>query len=142
MAGSLVLRDADYPGSVEAWADDGDAVTVYDAIRGRRDEERFAVRSPCRVVHSRSIHRDPYLDGGPGEEIVTTDTFVFASDGLHVAMAPAASGFRRGALVSACVGNRVYTFNAQDGRCQSWAEAIRRPRARPPGGSAGSRRVP
>jgi hypothetical protein len=104
---------------VQAWAVDGDTVAVYDARRGRRDEERFTVESPCRVVRSRSFGRDAHRDGAPTDEIRTADTFVFASDGLHVAMAPAAGGFERGALVTACVDSRVYRFDEQSRRCQS-----------------------
>lgn len=129
--GAWVLLDADYPGSVQAWDVHGDSVTVYDAARGRSDVDRFALSSPCRVSRSVAIGHDPNLGDGSSEEVTTTDTFVFAADGLHVAVAPAAGGFLRGSLVIACVGDRVYTLERLGGTCRTWTEAMSAPALAP-----------
>jgi hypothetical protein len=108
--GVWVVRDADYPGSVEAWNVKGDHVSVYDAKRGRVDDEKFALVSPCRVARTRVV------DGKP-DAVVTDDTFVFASDGLHVARAPAAGGFQRGQTIEACIGENVYRYDTHTDAC-------------------------
>jgi hypothetical protein len=108
--GIWVVRDADYPGSVEAWNVKGDHVSVYDAKRGRVEDETFALVSPCRVARTRVV------DGKPAA-VVTDDTFVFASDGLHVAKAPAAGGFQRGPMIEACVGDNVYQYDTRTDAC-------------------------
>jgi hypothetical protein len=125
--GSWVLRDADYPGSIQAWSVDGDAVTVYDGRTKRQRRDGFSLPSPCRLTHSRPDGVDPYLDGSPRETITTADTFVFASDGLHVAMSSAAGGLRRGSLVTACVGSHLYGFDVRTSLCQTWSEEARGP---------------
>jgi hypothetical protein len=129
--GSWVLRDADYPGSVQAWDVEGDAVTVYDGRSRRQRRDSFALTSPCRLTHSRSLGTDEYLDGSPSGGILTADTFVFSSDGLHVAASAAAGGFRRGPLVTACVGSHLYAFDAGSAVCQTWSEAAPGPELTP-----------
>jgi hypothetical protein len=129
--GSWVVRDADYPGSIQAWGVDGDAVTVYDGRTKRQRRDGFALLSPCRLTRTRSLGVDPYLDGSPSEGITTADTFVFSSDGLHVAMSPAAGGFRRGPLVTACVGSHLYAFDVGTSVCQTWNEEARGPALTP-----------
>jgi hypothetical protein len=109
--GVWIVRDADYPGSVQAWNVTGDHVSVYDAKQHHVDDEKFALVSPCRV--SRSLVVD-----GKQQAIVTSDTFVFASDGLHVARAPAAGGFQQGAIVDACIGDDVYEYDTRAGSCE------------------------
>ena len=109
--GSWVVRDADYDGSVQAWTLEGDRLTVYDARRQTRWQERFALSSSCSVVRTRDV--------GSTGAIVSVDTFAFAGDGLHVARAPAGGGIRVGSLVTACARGRVYTFDATTGRCQA-----------------------
>jgi hypothetical protein len=118
--GVWVLRDADYVGSVQAWNVHGDAVTVYDASRKRTREDRFAVPSPCRVSRARVIGDDPYLRTDAAEWQTTFDTFVFASDGLHVALAPSDGGFRRGARVMVCLGDHLVTFGSRGSSCSRW----------------------
>ena len=88
--------------------------------RPRVREERFALPSPCRVSRVRSIGDDPYLDAGAAEQLTTLDTFAFASDGLHVALAPADGGFRRGIRVTACLGDRLVTFDTRGSNCLRW----------------------
>lgn len=107
--GNWVVRDADYPGSVQAWSvRDGD-VLVYDARRRDTRREQFEVVSPCRVART-LVMQD-------GTRRTTFDTFVFARDGLHVAPSPAPGGVRWGPHVLACVGNDVYRFEAGEPVC-------------------------
>lgn len=110
--GVWVIRDADYPGSAQAWAVQGSSVEVYDPGSGQSRREQFTLESPCRLVRRQS--------DGAGGEIVSTNTFAFAPDGLHVAPAESAGGLRRGSLMTACIGDHVYTFDTQSGRCQKW----------------------
>jgi hypothetical protein len=116
--GEWVVHDPEYTGSVQAWSVRGDHVTVYDAGQRVRWEGSFSLRSPCHVARTRQG------DGGPNDAVTTTDTFVFASDGLHVGMGATPGGFRRGSLVTACVGDHVYTFDASTGNCQRWNETM------------------
>ena len=118
--GVWVVRDADYPGSVEAWNVKGDHVSVYDAKHGRVYDEKFTLVSPCRIARSRVI------DGRP-DAVVTDDTFVFASDGLHVARAPAAGGFQRGPMIEACVDAHVYQYDTRTGACMKLDGAAAEP---------------
>ena len=127
LQGSWLVRNSKYPGSVQAWGVDGDAVTVYDTARGRSDVERFAVNSPCHLTLTLSIGGDPNLDGNPREVVTSTDTFVFARDGLHVAMAAAAGGFRRGSHVVACIGDRLYAYDTRSARCEAWLDLANTP---------------
>ncbi len=127
LRGAWVVRDDDDSGSARAWDVGGDTVTIYDPARRRSVKERFALVSPCRLVHVRPIGSDPYLDGGGSEQIATTDTFVFASDGLHVAAAPAAGGFRRGSVVIACIGDHLYRSEPRSALCGTWAMPVAGP---------------
>ena len=111
--GVWIIRDADYPGSVQAWAVQGNSVDVYDPRSGQDRRERFTLVSPCRLVRTQS-------DGSGGAETVSTNTFAFAPDGLHVAPAQSAGGLKRGNLITACIGDNVYTFDTQSGQCQKW----------------------
>lgn len=110
--GVWVIRDADYRGSVQAWAVQGNSVEVYDPASGQSRQEQFTLESPCRLVRRQSE--------GAGSEIVSKNTFAFAPDGLHVAPAESAGGLRRGSLMTACVGDHVYTLDTESGRCQKW----------------------
>jgi hypothetical protein len=115
--GAWVVRDADYPGSVQAWMVRGSEVTVYDA--GRRDavEETFVIVSPCRVERTRP------LDQG-SQSIVTADTFAFASDGLHIALPPAAGGMAESGAAWVCVDDSVYTVDGPLSACRRWASSL------------------
>jgi hypothetical protein len=108
--GAWVVRDAIYPGSIQAWSVQGNSVVVYDPTTHSQKSEKFTLESPCRLVRTES----------PGAQtvVVTTNTFAFASDGLHVGSPQAAGGLRRGPLLTACVGDRVYTFDERTGHCQ------------------------
>jgi hypothetical protein len=110
--GAWVVRGADYAGSVQAWNVHGDSVTVYDAASHQTTEQRLTFQSPCRLVRGQSA--------GGGDSVSTTNTFAFGPNGLHVAPAQAAGGARAGGLLIACIGNDVYTLDAQSGRCQRW----------------------
>jgi hypothetical protein len=107
-----VVRDADHPGSVQAWAVQGSSVEVYDPASGQSRQEQFTLQSPCQIVRSAS--------DGSGGEISVTNTFAFAPDGLHLASALTPGGLRRGNLYGACIGDHVYTFDTQSGQCQQW----------------------
>jgi hypothetical protein len=107
--GAWVVRDAEYPGSIQAWSVQGNSVVVYDPYSGSRESQRFTLQSPCRLVRTEPL--------GGGSSIVTANTFAFAVDGLHVGPAAAAGGARRGALLTACVGHHVYTVDTRTGRC-------------------------
>jgi len=125
--GAWVVRDAEYPGSIQAWNVRATMVTVYDATDHRTEEEGFTVPSPCRISRTRRIGVDPELDARPVEDVITIDTFVFAGDGLHVAMTPAGGGFRRGAIITACVGDRLYTFDDHLSYCDTWSLPMSEP---------------
>jgi hypothetical protein len=116
--GAWVVHDAEYPGSVQAWSVRGDHVTVYDAAQRTRWEGSFSLSSPCHVARTQPI------DGGSSDAVTTTNTFVFASDGLHVGMGTVAGGLRRGSLVTACVGDHLYTFDTGTRSCQRWNETM------------------
>jgi hypothetical protein len=98
---------------VQAWAVQGSSVDVYDPGWGQSRRERFTLVSPCRLVRTQS-------DGSGGDQTTSTNTFAFAPDGLHVAPADSAGGLRRGNLMTACIGDHVYTFDTQSGQCQKW----------------------
>jgi hypothetical protein len=115
--GAWVVRDADYPGSVQAWAVQGGSVEVYDPASGQSRREQFTLESPCRIVRKQS-------NGSGGAETVSTNTFVFGSDGLYVAPAQVAGGLRRGNLLTACIGDHVYTFDTRSQQCQKWDAAM------------------
>lgn len=116
--GNWIVRDAEYPGSIQAWSVDGDSVTVYDPITHRSQSEKFTLKSPCRLVRSQSV------DTGEGQTVLTTNTFAFAPDGLHVAPSKAGGGERRGAILTACVGDHVYTFDTGTQQCRKWNETM------------------
>jgi hypothetical protein len=115
--GVWVVRDADYPGSVQAWAVQGSSVEVYDPATGQSRRDQFMLESPCRIVRKQP-------NGSGGAETVSTNTFVFASDGLHVAPAQSPGGLRRGNLLTACIGDHVYTYDTQSQQCQKWDAAM------------------
>ena len=110
--GAWVIHDTDYPGSVQAWAVQGSSVDVYDPRSGQDRRERFTLVSPCRLVRTQ-------YNGSGEAETVSTNTFAFAPDGLHVAPAQSAGGLKRGNLITACIGDNVYTFDTQSGQCGS-----------------------
>jgi hypothetical protein len=117
--GAWVVRDADYPGSVQAWSVNGSSVSVYDATRRRTEKQRFSLVSPCRIARTRTLP--------DGTSVKTYDTFVFARDGLHVAQAPASGGFRRDGRVTACIDDHVYTFEVQSTRCRRYSARMAGP---------------
>jgi len=121
--GAWVVRDADYPGSIQAWSVRGDRVSVYDAVRRDTVRERFALVSPCRLQRTLVLAH--------GSEDTSRDTFVFADDGLHVARAPASGGSRVGELVTACIGEHVYRYWANSQRCLQWDAAMTGPPVTP-----------
>jgi hypothetical protein len=114
--GVWIIRDADYPGAVQVWNVKGNEVSVYDAGRSSVEEEHFALVSPCRVSRTAFVGTAS-VDGGQGA-IVTSDIFVFADDGLHVARAPAAGGFQQGSLVDVCAGDSFYQYDARTDTCE------------------------
>lgn len=111
--GAWVVRDAEYPGSVEAWNVHGSTVERYDPLARQGEPQRFALESPCRLVRTQAVGRG-------GQAIVSRNTFAFAPDGLHVAPAETAGGVRRGDLLTACIDDHVYTFDTRDQRCREW----------------------
>ena len=112
--GSWVVRGAEAPGSIEAWTVRDRRVSVYDARRGQLGDEDFALVSPCRIQRTRVV------DAARGEASVTIDTFVFAPDGLLVAPPTAGGGVKRGTLVTACIGDDVYTYETETRTCRRW----------------------
>jgi hypothetical protein len=114
--GVWIIRDADYPGAVQVWNAKENEVSVYDAGRSSVEEEHFALVSPCRIART-AFAGTASVDGGQGA-IVTSDTFVFADDGLHVARAPAAGGFQQGPLVDVCVGDSFYRYDTRTDTCE------------------------
>jgi hypothetical protein len=109
--GAWVVRDASYPGSVQAWHVRGDVARVYDARRNATETESFSIVAPCRVARVRVL---------PNRTTITDyDTFVFARDGLHLAMAPANGGFLRGGVATACVGRDLIVFDTRTKICRS-----------------------
>ena len=116
--GAWVIRDA---GSPQAWSVRGDRVVVYDAARRETQEDGFAIVSPCRVQRTRVL---------PSRTtVITYDTFVFARGVLHVARAPAAGGFRRDGVITACIGDTVYRYEPVSAQCwQSNADMSSPPR--------------
>jgi hypothetical protein len=96
----------------------GGRVAIYDALRGERRDEQFVLLSPCRLQRVR------VLDAARGDERVTIDTFVFAPEGLLVAPRTEAGGVRRGALVTACIGDDVFTYESPSGVCRRWNAAM------------------
>jgi hypothetical protein len=113
--GAWLVRDAEYPGSVEAWSVHGDSVTVYEPFTGRTQEEQFAVQSPCGIVRTQARSQST---------LVTTNTFVFAPNGLRIAAPQAAGGLRRGEMVTACVDRHVYTFDTRTRTCRKWNDTM------------------
>ncbi len=119
--GAWVLRDAERPGSVEAWSVRGATVRVYDAQARRSVDEDFALVSPCRATRTRHLG----LGRGPGAEARTTSyTFVFAGDGLYVGPPSAPGGFQRDGRVVACIGAHVFSFDVRTGGCARWNETM------------------
>jgi hypothetical protein len=114
--GAWVVRDADYPGSVEAWNVHGDTIERYDPVAHRSARQHLAFESPCRLVRTQVI--------GSGGAVVSRNTFAFAPDGLHVAPAQTAGGVRQGDLLTACIGDRVYTFDTRSQDCQEWNKTM------------------
>ncbi len=112
--GAWVVRNAAYPGEVEAWNVRGNTVTVYLPASGHKQTQRLTLQSPCRLVRSRE------LEGG-GKAVVATNTFAFAPDGPHVGPAQAAAGVRRGSTLTMCIGDHVYTYDERSGSCQRWS---------------------
>jgi hypothetical protein len=107
--GAWVVRDAEYPGSIQAWSVQGSNVVVYDPNTRWRETQQFTLQSGCSLVRTASL--------GRRSPVVTTNTFAFANDGLHVGPARAAGGVRRGPVLTACTGDRVYTIDAHTGAC-------------------------
>jgi hypothetical protein len=103
---------------VQAWDVQDGFVLIYDPATHRRVVEQFRVQSPCRIVHVESL--------GGGESVVTTHTFAFAGDGLHVGPPQASGGLRQGSLLTACIGNDVYSMDTQSGRCVTWPADLTR----------------
>jgi hypothetical protein len=117
--GAWVLRDADYPGSIQAWNVQGDHVLVHDAWHASTEDERLAVVSPCRVARTLVLP--------DGTQQTTFDTFAFTSDGLHVALAPAGGGIRQGTLVTACIDDDVYELDTAHGMCRRYGSSLQGP---------------
>jgi hypothetical protein len=118
--GAWVVRDADYPGSVQAWSVGANDVTIYDALHATTESEAFAVVSPCRIARTRVLP--------DGSEIKQYDTFAFTSDGrLHVARAPAAGGIRSKDAVTACVRQDVYIYDLGNLDCRRWNATMSSP---------------
>jgi hypothetical protein len=115
--GAWVVRDADYTGSVQAWEVRGRTVTVYDPATRSKVVQTFALESPCRLVRTQHA--------GGGETIRTTNTFAFAADGLHVGSGQSPGGLRQGSVFTACIGDRVYTFDTQNRGCLRVDAAMR-----------------
>jgi hypothetical protein len=113
--GAWVVRDAAFPGSVEAWNVHDDSVTVYEPITGRTQEEHFALQSPCAIVRTQPRSQST---------LVTTNTFVFAPSGLRIAAPQAAGGLRRGETVTVCIDRHVYTFDTRTRTCRKWNETM------------------
>jgi hypothetical protein len=109
--GAWLVRDAEYPGSVEAWNVHGDSVTVYQPHTGRSREEQFALQSPCAIVRTQPRSQST---------VVTTNTFVFAPGGLRIAASRTAGGLKRGDVLTVCVGEYVYTFDVRARTCWKW----------------------
>jgi hypothetical protein len=109
--GDWVVRDADYEGSVQAWAVHGNIVTVHDATQRWSAEESFTVRSPCGLVRTLPMEHGTRT---------TSNTFVFAGDTLHVALGSVAGGMLENTVVNACVGDRVYLYDPETNRCEQW----------------------
>jgi hypothetical protein len=107
--GAWVVRDTEYPGSVQAWQVQGTSVLVYDPSTGRSESQQFRLESPCRVVRTRS--------SGDGGTVESRDNFAFASDGLHVGPPEAAGGVRQGPVLTACAGEQMYTLDLRTGTC-------------------------
>lgn len=116
--GSWLVRNAEFPGSVEAWSVEGDTVAVYDPVARRTDTQQLVLESPCRLVRKRSI------DSGEGQTVSTTNTFAFAPDGLHIATADAPGGQRVGDTLIACIGDHVYTYDTRTQNCQKWNDTM------------------
>jgi hypothetical protein len=112
LQGAWVTRDADYPGSRQAWEVHGGSVRVYDAGGKWEAEERFSVATPCSLVRTRST--------GPGTETATADTFAFGDDGLHLVLAPAPGGLVRNDLITVCARNHVYSYDIRTKQCLRW----------------------
>jgi hypothetical protein len=110
--GAWVVRDTEYPGSVQAWNVHGSSIEVYDPAARRTQEQHFRIQSPCSVVRTQSL--------GGGEETSTTSTFAFAADGLHVASGDEAGGLRQGPLLTACIGDHVYPTTRAASAAKSW----------------------
>jgi hypothetical protein len=55
---------------------------------------------------------------------VTTNTFVFAPDGLRIASSRTPGGIRRGDVLTVCVEQGVYTFDMRTGTCRKWSETM------------------
>jgi hypothetical protein len=111
--GAWIVRDADYPGSVQAWNVHGDSVTVYDPVARHSETQSFVLQSPCRLVRKRSP------DASGSETIAAMNTFAFGADGLHVGSPQDAGGLRSGPLLTVCTQDHLYTFDRRSGRCQS-----------------------
>jgi hypothetical protein len=119
--GAWVLRDADYPGSVQAWNVHGDGVTVYDGATKTTEEEALFAVSPCRVARTRALD--------DGTSVTTFGTFAFAGDKLYVARTPATGGLRRGGTIVACVDADVYEYDITNGQCRRRDTTTQRPAA-------------
>jgi hypothetical protein len=111
LGGNWVVLDSDYPGSRQAWSVLDGTVRVYDVARGDEWTAGLTVRSPCELVRTRADR---------GTTIETTDTFVFADDGLHVAPSATPLGLRRGTRLTVCARSQVYTYDTETGRCDVW----------------------
>ena len=60
-------------------------------------------------------------------QLKTYDTYVFAREELHVARVPADGGVREGSVVTACIGDDVYTYRMEDGECHKWNTTMTSP---------------
>jgi hypothetical protein len=111
LRGNWVVLGAEYPGSQQAWSISDGAVRVHDGARREEWTEELSVPSPCELVRTRS----------KGDaRIETTNTFVFADDGLHVSSSPIPVGLQRGDLIIVCARGQVYTYDKRTGQCDVW----------------------
>jgi hypothetical protein len=111
LRGNWVVLGAEYPGSHQAWSVSDGTVRIHDGARREEWTEELSVRSPCELVRTRSL-------GNARTE--TTNTFVFADDGLHVSSSPTPVGLRRGDQLTVCARGQVYAYDMRTAQCDVW----------------------